>query len=138
MFPNFQKETHRSKYSVLLIIVAFGCNDWIVAATLKPQNKSGSFKNRRTERFRESGSVISLLDSHIRQRASQAALVVKNPPANAEDMRDSSLIPGLGRSPAGGHSNLLQYSCLEESYGQKNLMGYSPQGLREQDMTEAI
>ena len=43
----------------------------------------------------------------------QAALVVKNPPANAGDIRDGGLIPGLGRSPGGGHGNPLQYSCLE-------------------------
>ena len=47
---------------------------------------------------------------HI-SRASQA-LVVKNPPANAEDPRNAGLIPGLGRSPGGGHGNPLQYSCL--------------------------
>ena len=40
-------------------------------------------------------------------------LVVKNPPANAGDIRDMSLIPGLGRSPGGGHENPLQYSCLD-------------------------
>ena len=40
-------------------------------------------------------------------------LVVKNPPANAEDIREVSSIPGLGRSPEGGHDNPLQYSCLE-------------------------
>ena len=40
-------------------------------------------------------------------------LVVKNLPASAGDVRDLCLIPGLGRSPRGGHSNLLQYSCLE-------------------------
>ena len=39
--------------------------------------------------------------------------VVKNPAANAGDARDLGLIPGLGRSPGGGHSNPLQYSCLE-------------------------
>ena len=38
------------------------------------------------------------------------ALVVKNPPANAGD---AGSIPGLGRSPGGGHGNQLQYSCLE-------------------------
>ena len=38
--------------------------------------------------------------------------VVKNPSANAGDKRDGSLIPGLGRSPGGGHGNPLQYSCL--------------------------
>ena len=45
--------------------------------------------------------------------ASQVLLVVKNLPANAGDIRDVALIPGLGRSPAGGHGNPLQCSCLE-------------------------
>ena len=45
--------------------------------------------------------------------ALQVALVVKNLPANAGDIRDTSLIPESGRSPAGGHGNPLQYSCLE-------------------------
>ena len=45
--------------------------------------------------------------------ASQVALVIKNPPANAGDRRDMSSIPGSGRSPEEGHSNPLQYSCLE-------------------------
>ena len=44
------------------------------------------------------------------------ALVVKNPPANAGDKRHVSLIPGLGRSPGGGHGNSLQYSCLENPW----------------------
>ena len=39
--------------------------------------------------------------------------MVKNPPANAGDMRDMGSIPGSGRSPGGGHDNPLQYSCLE-------------------------
>ena len=41
------------------------------------------------------------------------ALVVKNPPATAGDIRDASSISGSGRSPGGGHGNPLQYSCLE-------------------------
>ena len=41
------------------------------------------------------------------------ALVIKNPPANAGDIRDVGLSPGSGRSPGGGHGNPLQYSCLE-------------------------
>ena len=45
--------------------------------------------------------------------ASKAALVVKNLPANAGDLRDTSLIPRLGRPLGGGHGNPLQYSCLE-------------------------
>ena len=38
---------------------------------------------------------------------------VKNPPGNAEDLRDMGSIPGLGRSPGEGNGNPLQYSCLE-------------------------
>ena len=40
-------------------------------------------------------------------------LVVKNPPANAGDVRDVSLIPRSGRFPGGGQENPLQYSSLE-------------------------
>ena len=39
--------------------------------------------------------------------------MVKNPSANAEEIRDAGLIPGSGRSPGEGHSNPVQYSCLE-------------------------
>ena len=46
-------------------------------------------------------------------RASQVVLVVKNPPANVGDIKDLGSIPGLGRSPGGGHGNPLQYPCLE-------------------------
>ena len=41
------------------------------------------------------------------------ALVVKNPPANAGDVRDLGSIPGWGRTPGGGQGNPLQYFCLE-------------------------
>ena len=47
--------------------------------------------------------------------ASQAVLVVKNPPANAGDAREAGLIPGSGRSPGVGNGTSLQYSCLELS-----------------------
>ena len=46
-------------------------------------------------------------------RASQMALVVKNPPANAGDLRNTGSIPGSGRFPGKGHGNPHQYSCLE-------------------------
>ena len=59
--------------------------------------------------------------------------MVKNPPANAGDVKDAGSIPGWGRSPGGGHGNPLQYSC----HGQRSLVGYSPQGHTESDMTEA-
>ena len=38
---------------------------------------------------------------------------MKNPPVNAEDIKDVGLIPGLERSPGGVNSNPFQYSCLE-------------------------
>ena len=46
-------------------------------------------------------------------RASQEALVVKNPPTNAGDVRDVGSMSGSERSPREGHSNPLQYSFLE-------------------------
>ena len=62
--------------------------------------------------------------------------VVKNPPASAE--ADVGSIPGLGRSPRGGNGNLLQYSHLKKSHGQRSLEGYSPQGREESDMIEHV
>ena len=44
---------------------------------------------------------------------SLVVIVVKNSPANAEDVRDRGSIPETGRSPGGGHRNPLHYSCLE-------------------------
>ena len=48
------------------------------------------------------------------KRASEVAPVVKNLPANTEDINEAGLIPGLGRSPE-ETGNPLQYSCLENS-----------------------
>ena len=76
-----------------------------------------------------------LLASVIPIGASQVVLVIKNPPANAGDIRDTCLIPGLGRSPGGGHGNILQYSCLENPMDRR-LAGYSPWGHKELDATE--
>jgi len=42
----------------------------------------------------------------------------------------------LGRCPREWHSNPLQYSCLKNPHGQRNLAGYSPWGCKELDMTE--
>ena len=49
------------------------------------------------------------------EEASQMVLAVKNPPANAGDVRNSSSIPGSGISPGVGNGNPLQYSCLWDS-----------------------
>ena len=61
--------------------------------------------------------------------------MVKNTPANAGGIRYMGSIPGLGRSPGGGHGNPLQYSCLE------NLMDRGAwraivRSVSEADMTE--
>ena len=47
-------------------------------------------------------------------------------------------ISSLERSPGGGHGNLLQYSCLENPHGQRNLAGYSPWGAKELNRTERL
>ena len=65
--------------------------------------------------------------------APQVALVLKNPPATAGDIRDLGLIPGSGRSSGGGNGNPLQYSCLKNPMDR----GGCPLGLKESDMTEA-
>ena len=49
---------------------------------------------------------------------------------------DLDSVPGLRRSPGGGHGNPPQYSCLENPQGQRSLVGYSPWGLKESDTTE--
>ena len=49
---------------------------------------------------------------------------------------DLGLIPGLGRSPEEGNGNPLQYSCLENPHGQRNLAGYSSWGHKELDIAE--
>ena len=66
------------------------------------------------------------------------ALVVKNPPATAGDIRDTGLIPGLGRSPEGGHGNPLQYSCPENTMDRGAWQATVHRGCKESDMTEAI
>ena len=63
--------------------------------------------------------------------------MVKNPPANAGDIRDVGSIPGSGRSPGEANGKRLQYSCLENPSGQRSLVSYSLQGRKESDMTEA-
>ena len=67
--------------------------------------------------------------------ASQVALAVENPRANAGDMREVSSIPGSGRSPGGGHGHPLQYSGLENPMD-RGAWGATVPGVTESDMTE--
>ena len=70
-------------------------------------------------KFQYSISYVLVMESNanwcIKQflRTPQVAIVVKNLPANTGDVRDLGLIPGLERSPGGGHGNSLQCSCLK-------------------------
>ena len=69
-----------------------------------------------------------------------AAAAVRNSAGKESNCNagDPSLIPGSGRSPGRGHGNPLQYSCLENPHGQRSLVGYSPWGCKESDMTERL
>ena len=55
---------------------------------------------------------------------------------SACNVGDLGSIPELGRSPGGGHSNPLQYSCLENPHGQSSLEGYNPWIHKELDITK--
>ena len=67
--------------------------------------------------------------------ASQVVLVVKTPPASAEEVRDVGSIPGLGRSPGGGNGN---HSCIPawRIPWTEEPDGYSPWGHKGLDTTE--
>ena len=51
---------------------------------------------------------------------------------------DLGSVPGLRRSPRGGHGNPLQYSCLENPHGKRSLVGYSPWGHKGLDTAERL
>ena len=67
---------------------------------------------------------------------SQVTLVVKNPPADAGDIRDVGSIPGPERSPGGGNSNPLQYSYLENPMD-RGTWWATVHGVTQSDKTEA-
>ena len=55
---------------------------------------------------------------------------------SARNVGDLGPIPGLGRFPAGGHGNPLQYSRLENPHGRRRLSGYGLWGRKESGTTE--
>ena len=81
-----------------------------------------------TGAFRAGWQKLIALPWH---RASHVTVVVKNLPANARDLTNVGLIPGLGRSPGREHENPLQYSCLE------NPIDRGAGGLQSVDRTES-
>ena len=78
------------------------------------------------------------MKNHTHYSIARASLVdqtVKNPPA----MQETWAGPLGWEDPLERrHGNTLQYSCLENSQGQRSLAGYSPWGLKESDMTERL
>ena len=62
--------------------------------------------------------------------------VVSDSRESSCNVGDLGLIPGLGRSPGGGHGNPLHCSCQENPHGPRSLAGYSSWGHNEPDMTE--
>ena len=76
--------------------------------------------NNSSHTLKESNSFLNMKFSNFGScfvgytpGASQVALIFKNLPANAGDIRDVGWIPGSGRSPGVGNSSPLWYSCLE-------------------------
>ena len=91
---------------------------------MRPSPRSPHLSHHRVDSYRHCSSLWSATHTsqHVtfylcsfgnKVRAFPAALVVKNPRANAGDRRGSGSIPGWGRSPEGGHGNPPQYACLE-------------------------
>ena len=78
--------------------------------------------------------MLAILSS-TESEGSQVALVVKNLPANAGDIRDVGLIPWLGRSPGGGHGNPLQHSCLKNPMDRGSWWAKVHGGHKESDRT---
>ena len=78
-----------------------GQMSWILLSSTLPE-AINSIREKETCKIKDFRDVTG---------ASQAVLVVKNPPANPGDISDVGSIPGWGRSPGGGSGNPLQYSC---------------------------
>ena len=86
-------------------------------------------------------SLISYIDNdlsdHQNERLPQRLSGTESA-GNAGATGDMGVIPVLGRLPGEGNGNPLQDSCLENSLERRSLAGYSPWGLKELNMTEAI
>ena len=85
-----------------------------------------------------SRTLLSRLHFHFLYcKASQVALEVKNPPANAGDIRDLGSIPRIRRSPGEENGNPHQYYCLENFMDRGASWAYRPWSCKESNMTEA-
>ena len=101
----------------------YGDKDWI----LNKSSRQPNFLHIMTLFGTDLGDRSWLFPFHT---SGKVALVVKNPPTNAGDIREAGSIPGLGRSPGGGNVNPLQY-LPRESHEHRSLAGYGPYGHKE-------
>ena len=93
-------------------------------------------------KFQECGDMLRPICAVLRgllmsfwHSVPQVALVVKTLPEG--DIKGASWIPGLGKSPRGGHGNSLQYSCLENPMDREAWLATVHRGRKESDTTEA-
>ena len=104
--------------------------EWVVS---KWRLLIGSWISRKVVMKGYSGSTVFKCNEwKAKLRSFAGSSAIKESACNEGDL---SLIPGLERSPGGGHGNPLQYSCLENPRGLRSLVGYSPWGHKESDMT---
>ena len=98
-------------------------NNTLAKYSFQDQLLGSLFQNRHQENSSGIGMTLPTF---------KVVTVVKNPPANAGDLRDLTSIPGSGRSPGGGHGNPLQYSCLENpvDWGAGQTTGHRLQRVR--------
>ena len=136
-----------SRITALILTASRGVGTWLASALLCLDRQPGSLLQALSlSRRCALGGPLSarpgfFLDitsftfpnSSLQGLPSLVAQWVKNPLANAGD---PGLIPGSGRFPGEGNGNPLQYSCLENSHGQKSLVSSGPWGHKELDTTE--
>ena len=101
---------------------------WEMPPITLTKEQEGALRNEKKGEWTLWRQVTSLFHKDLlySRWASQVALVVKNPPANAGDLRDMGSIPGWGRSPGEKARQPTPVFLPGESHGQRNLGGYSP------------
>ena len=119
---------------------------WVLVQSLGPEDplEEGTATNSRdwwviihaVAKESDTGEHMCMHTHPPPHRLTPGGACAKNLPANAGDTRDEGLISGSGKSPGGGHSNPLQLPG--KSHGQRNLVGCSPWGHKESDMTERL
>ena len=110
---------------------------WWATVHRVAKSRTGLKQLSRAQHGRVLAAALGIFNHHCGMRGLLGFPSGKESPCNAGDTGDTVSIPGLGRSPGGGHGSPLQDSCLENPHGQRSLAGYSPQSRKESDRTEA-